>query len=363
MTMPNGYAGVDNDYYGVSNGGSVPGMANRTQANTEVQLKQKVGQSPGWGGASGTFFGGILSGFGSIGGMVSQLFAGISGLSGGSILDLIGSIVGIKSQAQLAKQAADQAAAQAQGALTAAQAADRKVTALFQGGVRTVYTSNTTWTKKPGLTRLVVLVYGGGRRGNNAGAVGIGYPGGQGGGFITAEFIGDALDALPNSVPITIGSGSTNPATSSPTTFGTFVVSSDAGGGKQSDSTLIAISPNVLAGTGGTNAYVTGSGDNATFFNATAGGTTALANGGAAGTSGGGGAGGNAAVDGQFLCGGGGGGGGYASKALFGAAGNGGAGGFPGGGGGSAGRNANEAYWVGGVGAPGLCAVVEVISE
>lgn len=253
-------------------------------------------------------------------------------------------------QAAVANSAAA-AAAQAQIALDAAEEADGKITALAQGGIRTVYTSNQTWTKPAGLLKIIVLLYGGGRKGNGPGWA---QEGGLPGGLIIAEI---GADLLPATVAITVGAGSSGPGVASTSSFGSLIASTDSGGGILQNSSLLTLDPSVFPGKGGRSSI---QGDN---NYPTAGGSTALAAGGYAQTVPGanpnGGAGGSAAVTGQFLAGGGGGGGGLATNGYFSPAGNGGAGGFPGGGGGGAGRNANEAYWVPGAGAPGLVAVIE----
>lgn len=303
---------------------------------------------------------------GAVGGGISTIKTFFDDLLGGalqgvnpfSVFSRIGDI--FFHQAAVANTAST-AAAQAQGALTAAKDADRKLTALLQGGVRTVYTSNFTWVKNPPnqgeLLKLVVLLYGGGRRG---GPSGFSSPGGPGGGFIVAEFTGTALDALPESIAGVIGAGSSGPGVVSPTTFGA-LTSGDSGGGNLVNSTLGAIAQSVFPGNGGASGSNQRSGSNNAVINrpGEAGGTTALAAGGAPN----GGAGGNAPVTGQFLCGGAGGAGGNSQDSLFGSAGNGGAGGFPGGGSGAAGRNSNESYWVPGVPAPGLIGIVETRAE
>lgn len=340
--MPGGLSNVDNGDYGATAGGSVPGMRDRTQGSVEATLKGRVAQSPGWGGASNSFFGNILGGFiNGITGFASFLFGGLSGTSGGSILDLLGALVGIRSQAELAKGAADAAKADAAGALTAAKAADGKITALAQGGVRTVYTSNFTYVPSAGTFLVGVMLYGSGGTGYGAGYLS---PAGVPGGLIYAEF---PVTAIPSGgVAVTIGSGG------SQTTFGSLLASPNGGnkiGGQLQNSTLVSLASSVFPGVGGRSGLSSGS------FGYD-GETTALA---AGGVGAGDRIGGNASVTGQYLCGGGGGGGGQTSTSYFGPASNGGPGGFPGGSGGGGGRNGNEAYWVGGIGAPGLCAIIE----
>ncbi|GAA1882064.1 hypothetical protein [Williamsia serinedens] len=297
---------------------------------------------------AGGFFGGL-----PITNLLDVLFSAFGGIGTGPFAAIAGLFAGKWSLVDNAKNAADAAAADAQSAKTAAQQANNKVTALLQGGTRTVYTSNGTWTKSSDLIKLGVLLYGGGRRGANASFNG---QGGFGGGVVYAEF---TADVLPASVDYTIGAGSSDPNTVSKTSFGTIIDSGSTNGGQLSNSTLLALASGIFPGNGGNSGgQVYNSNGTGIADPGKPGGSTNLANGGAGGT-GAGGAGGNAPVTGQYLAGGGGGGGGVSQDNLFASMANGGAGGFPGGGGGAAGRNRNETYTVGGYGAPGLIALIE----
>lgn len=338
MTLPNGSAGVAGQSlrFGVG-----PGGADNTSfdGRSEDAIKSILSsqQKPGIDNAFGDFNGGLV-------GMLIRVFTGAGGGILASGLQYLAGLFNLRwDQVDRSEQAAADAKTQAQGALDAATAADNKVTSLIQGGVRTIFTSNTTYIPGPDVFRIVVLLYGGGANGSDAA---FSSPGGLPGGVITAD--------IPRSGFPTDGFFIVIGASGQPTTCGPFSSANNGGGGQITNSTLIALASSVFPGAGGRSGVGVANGGNGT-----AGGSTSLA----AGGDGAGGVGGNAAVDGQYLAGGGGGGGGISSSNQFGPATNGGAGGFPGGGGGGAGRNGNEAYWVGGIGAPGLCAIIEYKAE
>lgn len=348
MTQPNwnGGAGADipSEAFAAGAAGGLD-FEGRTEDAVKTQLQNQ--KTPGIKSAYAPFNNGLI-------GTLVRVLTGSGGNLAAELQNLADLLTLRWLQVDRAEQASSAASSQAQIALDAAQAADRKVTSLLQGGIRTVYTSNFTYYPPEGVFKIGVLLYGGGRRGAGPWW---GAPGGLGGGLIYAEFLIDALPA--GGIQVTIGAGSGSYDQPSYTSFGGLVSSSDSGGGILQNSTLLALASSVFPGNGGNAALVVGNpgqGSNgANTLDGDRGGATALA----AGGSPNGGAGGNAPVTGQYLAGGGGGGGGRSSNMIFGGATNGGAGGFPGGGGGGAGRNANEAYWVPGYGAPGLCAIIE----
>ncbi|OZE98073.1 hypothetical protein [Rhodococcoides fascians] len=215
---------------------------------------------------------------------------------------------------------------------------EARVTALEEGGTRTVYSSNGVWTN-PGTGSVFVACIGGGQAGENTISNRPAAPGTHGG-FVAREI---PCSELPDTVPITIGAGGTgNFQYGGVTSFGTFVTSIPGTPGAilTTQGALNSASSPGVGGAGGSWDSVNGGA--ATL--AMPGGATPLAAGGTSGQNNAssmaaltGGPGASVPVTSPTPCGGGGGGGGGYRSAAFTDPGPGGAGGAPGGGGGSAG--------------------------
>ncbi|MFH5231881.1 hypothetical protein [Antrihabitans spumae] len=223
---------------------------------------------------------------------------------------------------------------------------DARVTALENGGTRTVYTSNASWSN-PGAGRVGVAVINGGQGGqsNNQGSGN--RLGGAHGGYVFREF--NCAD-LTSTVAITVGAGgATSFGTGGVSSFGAYLVGISGSPGSILTSQG-AVASASTPGVGGQGA--TGNADTATN-----GGSSALATGGAHGTKSVTGSAGQSVSTGSVVpCGGGGGGGGGGNADAFGQPGDGGAGGAPGGGGGGAGANGGlnpAAFASGGIGGNG----------
>lgn len=218
---------------------------------------------------------------------------------------------------------------------------DARVTALENGGTRTVYSSNFTWTN-PGDGKIFVAVINGGQCGRNGLRNSTTkQDGGIDGGFQGTELL---CADLPATVAGTVGAGgSTNAQLGGQSSFGSYVVPVSGAPGSiltAQGAVASASSP----GKGGWGGYNSSSAEDPS-----AGGHSALALGGVKGVRG-------ATIDGQpgqsvsvdspTPCGGGGGGGGDWTNTIGDFSGSGGAGGAPGGGGGTAGNtgqgNADE---------------------
>lgn len=248
--------------------------------------------------------------------------------------------------ATAANTTAETANTTANNAATVAGNLDARVTALENGGTRTVYTSNASWSN-PGAGRVGVAVINGGQGGqsNNQGSGN--RLGGAHGGYVFREF--NCAD-LTSTVAITVGAGgATSFGTGGVSSFGAYLVGISGAPGSILTSQG-AVASASTPGVGGQGA--TGNADTATN-----GGSSALATGGARGTKSVTGSAGQSVSTGSVVpCGGGGGGGGGGNADAFGQPGDGGAGGAPGGGGGGAGAHGGlnpTAFASGGIGGNG----------
>lgn len=282
-----------------------------------------------------TILGGFLSVAGNIGAAINQFISdlvfALKGITGGFI-DLTGYFQDVEDQV-------DEVVGQT-GEL------DTRVTALENGGTRTVYTANATWMN-PGTGRVGVAVINGGRGGqsNNQGSGN--RLGGTHGGYVFREF---ACADLSPTVALVVGAGgATGYGVGGVSSFGAYLVGLSGAPGSILTSQG-AVASASAPGSGGQGA--SGNADTATD-----GGASALAAGGVHGTKSVTGGAGQAVSTGSVVpCGGGGGGGGGGNADAFGQPGDGGPGGAPGGGGGGAGANRELnplAFAAGGVGANG----------
>ncbi|NDK91025.1 hypothetical protein GYA93_15745 [Gordonia desulfuricans] len=232
-------------------------------------------------------------------------------------------------------------------ASAAALAANNKVDALITGGVRTIYTSSTTWTKPVGAVKIGVVCIGAGGGGQDAQRLDSGSRA-FGGGYAYSEF---PADALPSTVALTVPLGRAHnilgPGVAS---FGTYLESPVNGSGfikTYSGRTAVLNAP----GHPGALCEETGPAGSAGPLGGspTTGTSTAPA-----------GAGENGDTTGIDITGAGGGGGGNseASGAFGGATSEGGPGGFPGGPGGQGGTTGLGTARNGGAGGGALVAVI-----
>lgn len=367
MTSPNGVVPPGSAQTGSSNASGMSSFAAKTGDQWKSEATNQVGSKyQGPGGFLGRLISFLFGGFATgIAGFISALFGGLTGTSGGGFGDLLGWLTGVGAKAE-------DATTTATDAIETAQSADRKVTALLNGGIRTVYTSNFTYTPPANLIKLGVILIGGGGSGintANAGVSGTQPPpgdGGYGGGYAYYEWTAGQLGTNPIAGMVAAGRpGGTvnlnrNPNQSTFGTNGQFGISPVSNVGAAGDFRGFGnLDPSKPGNGGRGGAYAGGT----STYTGSAGDSTTLAAGGAGGTGGSmqGKNGSNAATDGQTLCGGGGGGGGgYYNAFSTDARADGGAGGFPGGAGGGGGKTYTTGGY-GGPGSPGMIALIEFL--
>ncbi|MBF6315060.1 glycine-rich domain-containing protein [Nocardia farcinica] len=370
MTFPPGGEFTPTDY-GVSKGGAIPGMRQRTQANVETQLKSTVGDGR-WGQIDGGIFAIIAAAIGAILGGFGTVLEAIFGTVDNSYIEAM-PIINDHSQ-----QLADLESAFQQ---------------LILQGNALVFTDGELYVPSEGVLSLDVILVGagaggGGGRGDVIPVSRAGGGGGGGGGEVHVNIPASLLPTNPDGTfqPIAIGIGAFGaggaPATNTNaapghgggnTTFGSWLTAGGGQGGTGATESTGGIgglggAGMIPGGAGGRGAGggagspgVTGGNSTSAFDlhgggggggggggNAVAGNGVGTA-GGIGGISPGGQPGGEAGTEPSEVVatGAGGGGGGNSTQ-------QGGAGGYPGGGGGGGGENAR-----GGDGANGIAYVIE----
>ncbi|RZL82358.1 MAG: hypothetical protein EOP32_11950 [Rhodococcus sp. (in: high G+C Gram-positive bacteria)] len=335
MTSPGGASGITPPNGAVTgDDGSTTAMAQQTQDAVIAQKSAALKASDSWGGASNTFFGGILSGFANLLGVIDGIADAFDGTSDG------GGPTGLL-------RIFDHQEAQQQSTIDL----QNKVEDLLTGGTRSTFMVSGTWTN-PGPGRMVgvACVQGG------QGGVGVvSTTRSIGGRYIYSEF---RSDDLPSTVAVTVGSGGvgvegdvTHPAGGT-SSFGSYLVSNGSGSGILTSQGILTTAGN--AGDGGlgkdsadarTTAQMSGTGN-------------ALATGGAYTGSNPGTAGGNSPTSQIAVAGGGGGAGGPEVGAST--TSQGGVGGWPGGAGGNGGTVGFLGDSVGGNGGVGAVFVTVI---
>ncbi|WP_067891165.1 DUF7257 domain-containing protein [Nocardia vaccinii] len=226
---PSGYttSGVPGILTG--NDGSLPSMVDNTQAKVTADYQAQTQQSTGWNSASSNFFGGILSGFPNVNGLVTaaidtflaDLCDAITGATGG-LINLNGWASSLRADASAAltntSTIASGVTSNITGSAESTAAADvgpavQLLNATVQASGKApridIYNRSATWTKQTGMTTADAMEIGSGGGGaqggvafNTSGAAGGG--GGQGGYTFTS---GISAASLPSTAPVVVPVG------------------------------------------------------------------------------------------------------------------------------------------------------------